>query len=93
MPSATGVPSIEKQNITLRLSTETLRKVRILAAQQGTSISGLLTRQIEQMVSVDAAYQRAKASALAGLRSGAGFDGIERMTREELHDRKSLRPS
>lgn len=88
---ASVVPSADKQNITLRLSAQTLQKARILAAQRGTSISGLLTQQIEQMVNVDESYERARTRELARLRSGFGFDGIERMTREELHDRKNLR--
>lgn len=81
----------DKQNITLRLSAHTLQKVRVLAAQRGTSISGLLTQQIEDMVKVDNAYERARDRELARLRSGQGFDGIERMTKEELHDRKNFR--
>jgi HSP90 family molecular chaperone len=39
----------EKQNITLRLSRETIQKARVLAARRATSISGLLTRQLEEL--------------------------------------------
>lgn len=81
----------EKQNITLRLSAQTLHKVRVLAAQRGTSISGLLTQQIEEIAKVDDAYERARSRELARLRSGQGFDGIERVKREDLYDRKSFR--
>jgi cytosine/adenosine deaminase-related metal-dependent hydrolase len=63
----------------------------VLAAQRGTSISGLLTRQIEEMVEKDDAYQQAKTRALSMLHSGFGFDGIQYMTREEMHDRKNFR--
>jgi hypothetical protein len=83
----------EKQNITLSLSKRTLQKARVLAAKRGTSVSGLLTQQVEELVSRDDDYQHAKAEALAMLRSGFGFSGIEHMTREEMHDRKALRES
>lgn len=90
--SATAVPvKSEKQNITLSLSAQTLKKARVLAAERGTSVSGLLTQQIEELVDKNDSYQRAKESALAMLRSGFGFEGIEHMTREEMHDRKALR--
>jgi siroheme synthase (precorrin-2 oxidase/ferrochelatase) len=81
----------DKQNITLKLSVETLKKAKVLAAQRQTSISGLLTQKIEEMAQVDDAYERARTRELARLRSGSGFDGIERLTRDEMHDRKSFR--
>lgn len=80
-----------KQNITLRLSAQTLHKVRVIAAQRGTSISGLLTQQIEEIAKVDDAYERARTRELARLRDGIGFDGIEHVKREDLYDRKSFR--
>ena len=43
----------EKQNITLRLSKQTIHKARILAAKRSTSISGLLTSQIEELAKCD----------------------------------------
>jgi hypothetical protein len=91
--TATAATKAEKQNITLSLSKRTLQKARVLAAKRGTSVSGLLTQQVEELVSRDDDYQCAKAEALAMLRSGFGFSGIEHMTREEMHDRKALRES
>jgi hypothetical protein len=81
----------QKQNVTLSLSKQTLQKAKVLAAQRDTSISGLLTQQIEELVGKNDAYEQAKTRALAMLRSGFTFSSIEHMTREELHDRKSLR--
>jgi len=91
MATISSPAKTEKQNITLRLSAQTLHKVRVLAAQRGTSISGLLTQQIEEIAKVDDAYERARSRELARLRSGQGFDGIERVKREDLYDRKSFR--
>lgn len=89
--TAIAATKAEKQNITLSLSKRTLQKARVLAAKRGTSVSGLLTQQIEELASENDEYEQAKVKALARLRSGFGFHGIERMTREEMHDRKSAR--
>ena len=55
----------EKQNITLRLSKQTIHKARVLAAQRSTSISGLLTSQIEQLTETEDDYDRAMRDAFA----------------------------
>ena len=49
-----------KQNVTVSLSQQTLRKAKILAARRGSSISGLLTQQIEIPVGEEEAYERAE---------------------------------
>jgi hypothetical protein len=41
-----------KQNITVRLDRQTLRKAKVLAARRNTSISRLLADQIETPASV-----------------------------------------
>ncbi len=45
-----------KQNITLSLEKELLQQVKILAAQKSTSISALLTAELERLVKKDDAY-------------------------------------
>jgi hypothetical protein len=89
--AAQAPAKVEKQNVTLSLSKETLKKARVLAAERGTSMSGLLTGQIEELVAKNDTYERARASALAMLHSGFTFGHIEHMTREEMHDRKAAR--
>ena len=64
---------------------------QLFAAQRDTSISGLLTQQLEELTAKNDSYEQAKTRALARLRSGFGFHGIEHMTREEIHDRKASR--
>ncbi len=41
----------QKQNLTLSLDRATLQKAKRLATEQSTSISGLVARQIEKLVS------------------------------------------
>jgi len=63
----------EKQNITLRLSRQTIQKARVLAAKRSTSISGLLTSQIEQLANSEDDYERAMDRAFARMKKGFHF--------------------
>jgi len=76
-----------KQNVTVSLSRETLKKAKILAARRDTSISGLLAEQIEILTGQEEAYERAERQALALLDRGFHLGGIIRATRDEWHDR------
>jgi Family of unknown function (DUF6364) len=76
-----------KQNVTLSLERQTLRKAKILAAKRGTSISGLLARQIEVLVGDEEAYEHAERQALALLDQGFHMGGVIRASRDELHER------
>jgi hypothetical protein len=77
----------EKQNVTISLSRQALRKARILAAQRETSISGLLAQQIEVLVEDEDAYVRAERQAMALLEKGFHLGGVKKASREELHER------
>ena len=76
-----------KQNITLSLTQQTIRKAKILAARRGSSISGILAEQIELLVGEDEAYQRAERQALTLLDQGFHLGGAIRSTRDEWHER------
>ena len=76
-----------KQNITLSLTQQTLRKAKILAARRGSSISGLLAEQIEILVGQDEAYDRAERQAMALLDQGFHLGGAIRVKRDEWHER------
>jgi hypothetical protein len=52
-----------KQNVTVSLSPETVRKAHILAARRSTSISGLQAEQIDQLVGAEEAWERVERSA------------------------------
>jgi len=76
-----------KRNVTVSLEQQTIRKARILAAKQGTSISRLLAGQIEALVGEDEAYEQAERRALALLDQGFHLGGVIRASRDELHER------
>jgi hypothetical protein len=81
------VSKVQKQNLTIALDRKLLRKARVLAAKQGTSISGLLAQQIESLVGEDEAYECAARQALALLDHGFHLGGVIRASRDELHER------
>jgi predicted DNA-binding protein len=76
-----------KVKVTVRLSRETLRKARALAARRASSISKLLAEQIEALVAEDEAYQRAERQALVVLNKGFSMGGVIPSTRHEWHER------
>lgn len=77
----------KKQNVTISISRETVRKVRILAARRSTSISGLLAEQIEKLVGAEEAYERSRRAAFALLDQGFHLGGRITASRDELHER------
>jgi HSP90 family molecular chaperone len=82
------MPALDnKQNITLRLSRQTLQKARVLAAKRSTSISGLLTSQIEQLANAEDDYERAMRRAMARMEKGFDLGGTHTMDRDALHER------
>lgn len=76
-----------KANITLKLDAALLREIRVLAAEEGTSISALLAARLEQIVRERKTYERARRRALARLREGLDLQWTPPSSREELHER------
>lgn len=76
-----------KSNITLKLDAKLLREAKIVAAQRGTSVSRLLTRQLEEVIRKDKAYEAAKRRALTRLQKGYNLRWRPPATRDELHER------
>jgi len=56
-----------KQNITLEIEKEILMKGKLIAAQNDTSISKMLSEQLEAMIDKEEQYQAAKRRALHAL--------------------------
>lgn len=76
-----------KTNVTLKLDAELLREARVVAAEEGRSISGLLTDQLEALVRERKAFERARRRALARLREGLDLQWTPPKSRDELHER------
>ena len=76
-----------KTNITLKLDADLLREVRILAAEEGTSISALLAARLQKIVQERKGYERAKRRGLTRLRAGFDLQWRRPGSRDELHER------
>jgi hypothetical protein len=76
-----------KINITLKVDAELLREAKILAAENGTSISVLLAAHLEQTVREGKAYDRARKRAFARLREGMNLHWTPAGSRDDLHER------
>jgi hypothetical protein len=76
-----------KTNITLKIEAELLREARVLAAEEGTSISALLATRLEQAVRERKGYHQARKRALARLRKGFNLRWTPPSSRDELHER------
>ena len=76
-----------KRNVTLKLDAELLKRARVLAAEQGSSISKMLAEKVEEVVREREKYDRARKRALARLRLGMDLGWTPPASRDELHER------
>jgi hypothetical protein len=76
-----------KTNVTLKIEADLLKQARILAAEEGTSISALLAGRLEQEVRERKGYHQARRRALARLRTGFDLRWAPPRSRDELHER------
>ena len=81
------VSIIMKTNVTLKLDASLLREARVLAAEEGRSISALLTDRLEAIVRERKAFDKARRRALARLREGLDLRWTPPQSRDELHER------
>lgn len=80
----------ETQNITLSLPKETLKKVKYLAILRDTSVSGMLTRMLIEMVEREDEYAQARVEYMRLVEDARdlGTHGELTHSREELHERR-----
>ena len=79
-------------NLTLTVSENVLRRARVRAVEQGTSVNAVLGKYLERFAGPNPAEDALSTfEALAdAIDTGSGHDGA-RWSRDELHDRPSLR--
>ena len=76
-----------KQNLTISLEKELIKKAKVLAAQKETSITGLLAEFLAKVVNQEEAYRTAQQKALERLAKGYALGGKRVTRREALHER------
>ena len=88
---ATLVRVSETQNLTVSLPKDLVRRLKVLAAQRGTSITAMVTSALEDIVDDSAYYREATERLLDHMRSSNWHlnmpDKEHRWTRDELHER------
>ncbi len=80
-----------KQNITLSLDKDLIRRARQLSVRKSISVSKLLGMELEKLVQDREQYDMAKRRALATLKKGYHLGGKKPTARDDLHDRTGLR--
>lgn len=76
-----------KQNLTISLEKELIKKAKIVAAKQETSVTGLLSELLKKIVSEEESYEKARQKALKKLEKGYSLGGKKISSRDELHER------
>lgn len=86
---ATLVYVNNKQNVTLSVPRELLRKAKRLAVDRDTSLSALLIEALARMADEDRRYGAARKRALGAMRGAQslGTGGRATWTRDQLHER------
>jgi len=75
-----------KIKVTLRLDAALLREARLLAAEEGTSISAMLAARLEQIVRERKGYDGSRRRALARLREGMSPGWTPPRSRGEVYE-------
>jgi hypothetical protein len=80
---------MEKQNITLSIRKDILRKVKLIAVQRKVSVSALMTELLQDLVGQEDAYAQAMQRHLEWLKHGfdLGTSGQISTSRDDLHER------
>jgi hypothetical protein len=86
MPKKANVAS-SKTNITLKLDTELLQAIKVVAAKRGTSVSALLTEKLEEIGRNDEEYKKAMKRSIARMEKGWDLGWQKPKSRDELHER------
>ena len=76
-----------KQNITLSIDRDLIKKGKVIASKKETSLNRLLSDFLRQIVEEDDYYEQCKRKALKILEKGYHLGGKITYTREELHER------
>jgi hypothetical protein len=75
-----------KRNLTVQLDEEIIHRAKVAAAKRGTSVSALVTQELERLVEADERYEDAHRRAEQAM-GRAQSRGGRRWTRDELHER------
>ena len=77
------------KNVTLSLDDETYRRARVLAAERGQSVSGLVRQLLAQLIAPPPKAERDLERIFADLdRTATRFSAGKRLSRDKVHARR-----
>jgi len=76
------------KNITVSLDEDIYRRARMVAAERDTSVSALVRQFLNNLGSGESTNERLKRQERALRERITDFDGSDRMSRDELHERR-----
>jgi len=76
-----------KTNVTLKLDADRLREAKVLAAEEGTSVSAMLADRVEALVREHRGFERARRRALDRFRHASRLGWQRPASLDELHER------
>jgi hypothetical protein len=79
-----------KRNLTIQLEDNIIRRAKVVAAKRGTSVSGLVARQLQDVIEHDERYEAARLHVLDAIRTATDRGG-RTSTRDELYDRPVMK--
>lgn len=78
---------MKKTNLTLSLETDLVREAKVLAARHGTSVSRLMSENLEELIRNDKGYESARRRAVSRLERGFDLEWTKPSSRGDLHER------
>ena len=79
------------KNITVSVPDDVYRQARIAAAQRDTSVSQLVREFLSSLDEKEAEFERLKRLQHDVLARIKNFRGSDRLSRDEVHDRRAIR--
>lgn len=73
-----------KNNLTVQLDEDVIRRAKVVAAKRGTSVSALVARQLNELVNQDERYEAAHHRALELMRNAKPLGG-RNWTRDDIY--------
>jgi plasmid stability protein len=76
------------RNITVSLDDDLIRRAKVRAAQEDSSVSAVVRRFLMDYARTETEFERLRRREIELRKQIKGFDGANRLTRDEIYDRR-----
>jgi plasmid stability protein len=76
------------RNITVSMEDDLVRRAKVRAAQEDSSVSAVVRRFLEDYARTETEFERLRQKEIDLRRQIKHFDATDRLTRDELYDRR-----